>query len=389
MRILLVVRNIPPEFGGGGRQALCLAKELARLGHQLTIVTDTANPDKVSGCVLEYPHRSKSSWKYRSLPARRIYEYFYLSSLIRTDKFDFVYCKSATSFTLSAIAIANLRRIPNVVVSSLVGSDDVRSVRRQTLGYIYRRIYVKAGRLICPSPALSSIAVDEGVSPERVSVIPNMIDRERFDSKRVRETKEQIRDSLGLESNCFVFLTVGAVCKRKGTDRALEGIVDILQENNKALFVVLGPLNRTADDRAFASRLLSVVKERNIADQLLMKGQVDDVPAWMLASDLFIFGSKREGLGNVFIESMYMHLPIVAYNIPDITDYVFGALNEFCIAESKEDFKAKVNAMYRSKEHRKNISDMGRQHCLEHYSVDRVVASYLNQFALATNGNAP
>ncbi|WP_020466850.1 glycosyltransferase family 4 protein [Singulisphaera acidiphila] len=167
--------------------------------------------------------------------------------------------------------------------------------------------------LICVSEGLRQEALKLGVSGEKVSVIGNGVDTNRFRRGDMRTARE----FLGLPHDATVILSVGHLTGLKGFHLLIDA-VSRLGRDQVVLAIVgdgpeRGPLERLAESL-------------HLGDRVRFAGAVgnDDLPAWYQSADLFALASSREGWPNVLCEAQACGLPVVATKIRGISEIVHG-----------------------------------------------------------------
>ncbi|QLC23988.1 glycosyltransferase [Parasphingopyxis algicola] len=121
----------------------------------------------------------------------------------------------------------------------------------------------------------------------------------------------QAKDAIGLAGDRPV---VGTVLRFSGVKQPLlwaEAAIALAKDAPDAQFLMVGdgPLRSAVADR-FA--------EAGLAASLHMPGQVDNVPDYLAAMDLFWLTSRTEGLPNVLIEAQFSGVPIAAFDVGGI-----------------------------------------------------------------------
>lgn len=136
---------------------------------------------------------------------------------------------------------------------------------------------------------------------ERFILLPNGIDTGRF--ALPPSVREQYRRELGIEGR-FVIGHVGRFRDVKNHSFLLDAFQKAHAQNPDAvlLLVGVGPLQQAMAEKAAAL---------GVADQVLMTGNRDDVPALMQAMDVFAFPSLWEGLPMTVVEAQAAGLPCV------------------------------------------------------------------------------
>lgn len=147
-----------------------------------------------------------------------------------------------------------------------------------------------------------------GVPAERVQVIPNGVDPQRFDALRAMDLSE-FRSHYARPDEKIVF-HVGRLVYEKGADLLVEAAPRVLSRVPQAKFVIAGrgPLLPALSQR---------VHEMYLADKILLSGFVsdDDRDRLYVAADVCVFPSRYEPFGIVALESMAAGTPVVVSDV--------------------------------------------------------------------------
>ena len=169
----------------------------------------------------------------------------------------------------------------------------------------------RADRILAVSEFTKRRMVEgHGVSADRISVLPNTFDAQRF---RPGAADFSFRDELGLSRTGKWLLSVGRLVgpeRMKGFDRVIEAMPRILQEVPEAVYVIAG----TGPDRA---RLEGIAAACGVREQVKFAGFVPDarLAALYRDCDAFVMPSKKEGFGIVFLEALACGRPVIAGNV--------------------------------------------------------------------------
>ena len=139
--------------------------------------------------------------------------------------------------------------------------------------------------------------------------------------------REGYREKLGLKENDFMILSVGELNVNKNHEIVLKAIAKLNNPNIKYIIVGQGNLKQ---------HILDLAQNLSIENQLQLLGFRNDIPELDNCADLFIFPSKREGLGLAAIEGMASGLPLLSSNIHGINDYSINGKTGF--SYSPEDY---------------------------------------------------
>lgn len=167
-----------------------------------------------------------------------------------------------------------------------------------------------AERVIAVSDALRALALQLGESSDRVKVIGNGIDTEKF----APIDRQEARRRLGLPSNACVLVTVGTLIERKGFHRVIEVIPRLLSDYPELHYLVVGGAGPEGD---FSQRLKALAQEQGVGDRVHFLGALPpeklNVP--LSAADVSVLASAYEGWANVLLEAMACGLPVVATDV--------------------------------------------------------------------------
>jgi glycosyltransferase involved in cell wall biosynthesis len=146
------------------------------------------------------------------------------------------------------------------------------------------------------SPRLREELIEIGASSEKIFLVPNQVDTQRF----FRIDKLFSRKILELPIDKFLVIFVGNFIHRKGPDRVLNAI-SLLEDDVMGIFIGSGDIELESS-------------------KVLFKGPVDnsELVYWLNASDVFVLPTLAEGHCNAINEALACGIPIVSSKITDI-----------------------------------------------------------------------
>ena len=184
--------------------------------------------------------------------------------------------------------------VPVVVVSkrNIDAFETPRQVAAQRLAH---RL---ATHVVAVSEAVGETSVALGAKRERVTVIPNGVDVERF-------AAAQPDPSVRGENGAPVVGSVGCLAARKDYPNLLEALA-LLDRRGRAFRAVVvgegkerGALERQAEQLGLSSRVRFL-------------GERPDVERLLPGMDVFVLASREEGIPNALLEAMAAARPAVA-----------------------------------------------------------------------------
>jgi glycosyltransferase involved in cell wall biosynthesis len=184
--------------------------------------------------------------------------------------------------------------------------DTVEKLNDLAIG---KQVLKEADKIIVVSNATKNYVLSLGADPEKVEVLHNGVDLNRF--KLLSGVKDEMRKKLGISEDARVVLTVRRLVYKNGIDTLLESAELAVKKNPKLIFVVVG---KGPDFEEVKNRIAQLGIQRNFR----LTGFVSDeeLPRYYNVADLFALPSKSgEGLPLVALEAMACGLPVIATNV--------------------------------------------------------------------------
>jgi len=115
-------------------------------------------------------------------------------------------------------------------------------------------------------------------------------------------------------------LVVGRISPRKGTDVAVSALQELLSNGYDVVLDLVGDIAPGQD--AFLSHLHQLCGNPSFHDRVNFCGYQNDVWEWYRNATVVLFPSRVESFGNVAVEAMLARRPIIASNIPGISEII-------------------------------------------------------------------
>ncbi|MBG2865680.1 glycosyltransferase family 4 protein [Proteus mirabilis] len=172
-------------------------------------------------------------------------------------------------------------------------------------------------RVICNSEMVKrEVMEDFGVESERISVIYNAIDHQRF-FPATALYRQQLRQQyhIPVEGKCFIY--VGSGFERKGLRAAIEAI-----SHTNAYLLVIGQDKEYKKYQQLAHRL-------NCHQRILFLGvQKDTLPFYQMADGLLL-PTLYDPFPNVILEAMACGLPVITSDTCGGAEFIEQGINGF------------------------------------------------------------
>ena len=193
-----------------------------------------------------------------------------------------------------------------ITLRGTIGHLSAQRLRRLAISWALRN----ATRLIAVGHPLKDSAVSLGADPSRVDVIPNGVDTRRF----APIDRADARAALGLPAEGRLIVSAGHLSPRKGFDRVLRVLPDLLADMPDLSFAIVGGAGVERDNVAALERL---VRESSLEPHVIFTGAQppERVALWMNAADVFVLASDNEGCPNVVWEALACGRAVVASKV--------------------------------------------------------------------------
>lgn len=292
MKILHVVYNL--IRGGTEGQCARVALELARRGVALRVAVTHREGyfldpvERACGAV----HELGITRMISPVTAARLLRF---RRWIRRECFDVVHAWDADAAIFADLATRGTG-IP--LVTSRRDLGDIYAPRKRRR---MQRADARARLVVVNAEAIRAKLVSEGLPPDRIRLIPNVLDIEEFDRLSARPLPEGVR----LPDGPLVGM-VARLDPEKDASTWIEAASVVARERPDVRFV-------TAGDGPQRDLLEARVRELGLVDRILFLGDITWTPALVRRLTAGVLCPKsNEGLSNTILEYMAAGLPVVA-----------------------------------------------------------------------------
>lgn len=126
------------------------------------------------------------------------------------------------------------------------------------------------------------------------------------------------RERLGLKPDEILFIMIAAQFQIKGADRVIRAMAHLPERVRNTCKLLLCGDRKKADFKELA-------KECGVADQVIVLGPSDNVPALLQAADLMVHPARIEATGTVLTEAIIAGLPAICSGLCGFSDFVRDA----------------------------------------------------------------
>jgi 1,2-diacylglycerol 3-alpha-glucosyltransferase len=334
MKILITTDCYNPMINGVVTSIKNLETELRKMGHEVKILCPSENHCcSENGDVYRIGSLSFSKLTEGARLAFKLRKK-YLQKLIEW-KPDIIHSQTEFSSFIMAKKIAAEVGCPIVHTYHTVYEDYTHYfspnayIGRKSAITFSRKIIKHTKAVIVPTQKIKNMLINYGIT-NPISIVPTGLMLDKFYEEIPENDIISLKNSLGIQQESHVLITVGRVAKEKNID---ELILFFKRMNLKdTYFVIVG-------GGPHLEALKKMVQNENIADKVIFTGAVspENIVKYYKIGDIFLSASQSETQGLTYIEALASGLPAVCRkdscldNV--IEDYINGgqytAFNEF------------------------------------------------------------
>ncbi len=214
----------------------------------------------------------------------------------------------------AGMLLAESLKVPYVV--SARGTDISLFPSFRMIRPMIRRTLRGAAGMIAVSAALKEAMVKLGAPREKICVIGNGVDAERFHPM----DRGEARRALGLPESGPIILSVGGLAPHKGFHLFVQAVAAMVPQHPQLRAYVVG-------EGASRAELEAQARQAKLQGRFFLVGNRpnEELRLWFNAADLSCLLSSREGWPNVLLESLACGTPVVATRVGGIPEVLTSA----------------------------------------------------------------
>lgn len=228
---------------------------------------------------------------------------------------------------------------------------------------------------IAVSEAVKDSIVVQNVNPEKVKVIYNAVDLNRFKNANSSE----IRGETGIKADDMVFGMVANLNPVKNHSSVIDALSILHKEGNKSHLVLAGEGVQRND-------LEQQVSDLNLTSFVHFLGTRDDVVNILAAFDVFILASLTEGLSNALLEAMASKKAVIATSVGGNVEVVVDGVDGALVSTDAVSISDAMRKLHASKKLRDEMGENSFKHVSRQFSLEQMLESYMNLIQKNENG---
>ncbi len=320
VRILIMAPQFPPIVGGISAYSCEVARNLARCGEQVTVLSAAPRMDSElvdqGGFELFSISWLRPAFRLRFLigkALRIVALFFYAAWICKSKRIDLIYC----TYYEAGVAARPVSKVFGIPYFLTIHGTEISNLKGIVGNMVRFALGGSSGFVVLARRQRDSL-LGLGVPESRIHVVPHGVDARRFSPS---SECQGIVNKHGLDGR-RVILTVGNLVERKGHDVVLKSLPRVLQKVPNTVYLIVGDGERK-------QALEDLVDELHLRAHVIFAGRVSDkeLPEYYNACDVFAMPSREvggdiEGFGIVFLEASACSKPVIGGKSGGVSDAV-------------------------------------------------------------------
>jgi len=192
-----------------------------------------------------------------------------------------------------------------------------------------------------------------GIDDDRIRLIYNFIDTEKFNKTNLSWEVEEERNKLNLYPNDFLVGFAGRIVGMKGWREFIVSSKILTDDFNNMKFIIAGDGNEK-------DKLIDLIKQLNLQNHVHFIGFQSDMRKFYSMLNCIVVPSHHEAMPLTPLEAQAMGVPVIASNIPSLREIIQDEVNGLLFQKKDpEDLAQKILFLYNNSSLRHKIVSNG------------------------------
>lgn len=394
-RVLIISEHFPPSsVGGTATYAYNICKHLAKIGWEVYLVTEPSSTDvkgrwyRQDGINIYRLNIPNIFMREVLLPRSFLINLFKQINHIVNEL-----CPDIIHFAIGWYAMMVTRLRPGFTHIPIVwtihnpppAEHHLTIIRNDKFNKPFELLYFEVvkiftklslrfnryNQIIAVSETVADKIIKDGVSPNKICVIPNGVDIQYFRDTKERETKPADAQ--------HVVLTVAGIIEHKGQLNIVKSAPEVIARFPKVLFLLVGPIR---SERYF-TLLEEAIRELRLEQNVKLVGAVsqEDLLSYYQHCDLYLQPSLEEGFCITMLEAMACGKQVIGTPVGEIPKLITESRAGILISDSSSAAISRaVVELLANEEMRKEFGERARKYVVDSYSWEAVARQTANLY---------
>lgn len=315
-------------------------------------------------------------------PLKDIVSIFKLIKLLKKLRPDIVHTHTPKAGLIGMTA-AWLCKVP-VRLHTVAGLPlmEAKGLKKGILIWVEKMTYAFACYVYPNSFELKKYILENNfVSAKKLKVIgngtSNGIDTDYFKkTPDILKQAQALKQQFSLTISDITFIFIGRIVKDKGINELVQSFNQLNQKYSNLKLLLVGNFEDELDP--IDANTKEII---NLNNNIICTGFINDVRAYLAASDVLIFPSYREGFPNVPLQAGCMDLPMIVSDINGCNEIVENYINGLIIpAKNVAALQLAMEKMITDEKLRCSCAYSSRQKIVENYSREFIWNKLLGEY---------
>lgn len=286
-----------------------------------------------------------------------------LVKTLRREKFDIIHTHLLQATIVGQFAARLAKNSKQILTRHY--TDDALTNPPYVLRLEHRALKL-ADKLTAVSEAVRADMLKAGVDGDKIELIYNGVDLEKFDRK-LDEAEDTI---LPFENDDYIIGNIGNFWARKGQADLIRALPKILARFPKTRIVFIGEETEETDLKKLATEL-------KISEKIFFAGFQENVVSFLKKFDLYVHPSRQEPFGIAVLEAMAARKCVVATDVGGVPEIVVSEKTGYLVPSKNPDRLAEtIVKAIGQKSLTAEMGNAGRQRVENVFSIDASVKQY-------------
>jgi len=384
--ILAVIGHYFPHVGGAEAHLAQISNALTHYGYKITVLTtrqgDTPYQEVINDVNIYRFDNFSNGEEVGFLSIKKWIEFNDLENAISYIFLNVGASNRRTEETIEIMTLLRTKGVPTLV--RITSSGRVKKLAQVCPKGISE--LKCASKVIALNQGIYEELIDAGIKCQNIHSVPNGVDINYFfpaDEKRKIRIRHEKANIECRDTDIIFFCPARLDPKKKLFD-----LIDLWEsmysqgmiESYIKLLIVGGRRDNLQDFMSLKDHVLSL----NLGKTIILTPEVPhhEIASFFQMSDFYISLSSEEGMSNAMLEALACGLPVIAPDIPAVTDVVTHTVHGFvfsCLDVSTAK-KSVLDALKLSRDEKSRICDANTSLIHSRYNIDDVAKTFSNIF---------
>lgn len=325
-----------------------------------------------AGAIGEVLLREQKTTLYHNIMRNKldIFGAFKLSRIIKNEKADILFMVHTPLTLFWGILCAKINKIKATLTRSPTTNPTAHVKRSKVVNFFILRFVDK---IVAQAQSHKEYQIKHGAEPDKIVVINNGVDLERFGSSL---DVSSLRQALGISSRAQVVGIVARLEPQKGHDIFLTAAKIIIESLPQTHFLIVGDGSKRKD-------LENMCNYLSIEKNIHFLGITKDISRVVQLFDVGVLSSRPVGetFSNAILEYMAASKPVVATNVGSIAEIIIDGRTGYMVPSGDQEAMANaILRILRNEDIARRMGEAGRERVTEKFTIQHMINKYETLF---------